>query len=120
LLWGTGREELWTVEAIAGFLTTPAHRILEGPITASGGRLLLTNYEWLSRAAQFRDVRLGEGRQSSNIIEVEPGEYVCQVAQTQDPGADDDETEGGLPHFRIQLQPALVSRAAWSSVPWRE
>ncbi|WP_446217599.1 hypothetical protein [Micromonospora sp. IBHARD004] len=61
LVWGTGREDVWTVDVVVDGLAPPTgFRRTIGPIHVTAGQLHLTNYESLTMAAQFGQVRLPE------------------------------------------------------------
>ena len=66
LIWGTGMEHCWSIDVSFQPTRASGFREVVGSIDASRGRLLLTNYESLTMAAQFRDVTLpghtSEGR----------------------------------------------------------
>src|SRR5262245_36822926 len=82
LIWGTGQEGRWTVEVSGSQPPAVGIRDVVGSIVSSHGRLLLTNYESLTMAAQFRDVVLPEAHQAELIVRIEPGVYRCRVVQT--------------------------------------
>src|SRR5687768_7248297 len=63
LIWGTGSEGYWNVEVSLGVDARMGIRQLTGGIVCSSGKLLVTNYESLTMAAQFDDVRLPERHQ---------------------------------------------------------
>jgi hypothetical protein len=97
LLWGTGREDFWTVEVVTDdcdeYERPTGYRRVSGPIRVSAGQLHLTNYESLTMAAQFPDVRLPEPHLRDLVFEVPDGEYVCEIIQLADPGSDQDADE---------------------------
>ncbi len=119
LIWGTGREEVWRVQigftdrAVQGF------REFVAPIAVSNGRLLLTNYESLSMAAQFEEVQLPESHQRANLIAVDSGVYRCKVVQLADPTLYDLGVRGGHADFLIQLTALSESAVdSPSDIPW--
>jgi hypothetical protein len=119
LIWGTGQEGRWTVEVSASQPPGVAIRDVVGAIVSSHGRLLVTNYESLTMAAQSRDVILPEAHQSDLIVRIEPGAYRCRVVQTAlEPG---DWAEGPAAEFFIALTPSPGGGAStpWTSIPWR-
>jgi hypothetical protein len=87
-----------------------------GSIGASRGRLLLTNYESLTMAAQFPDVTLPEAHEQGQVLSVSPGLYDCRIVQLSDP-------ESAAPFeepvsFIYELTRATSSREIWSEIPW--
>ena len=56
-----------------------------GSIGASRSRLLLTNYESLTMAAQFPDITLPEAHERGQVLSVSPGLYDCRIVQLSDP-----------------------------------
>jgi len=60
LLWGTGSEGLWNVNVVLKKSNARGYREVSGPLKIVGGALMVTNYESLTMAAQFKDVTLPE------------------------------------------------------------
>jgi hypothetical protein len=58
LVWATGSAGIWKVEITNGIKHRQGFRQLTGYIVVSENRLCLANYETLTMAAQFSDVRL--------------------------------------------------------------
>lgn len=114
LIWGTGGENTWSVSIGLSGRLARCFRSCEGSITASRGRLLLTNYESLTMAAQFEDVALPEAHHRDLILDVEPGTYWCRVAQLRAP----ETSSNGGPDFAIQLDASRPPVPAWRVVPW--
>lgn len=117
LIWGTGAENTWKVSVGSSLEQAPAFRHCDGSILSSKGRLLLTNYESLTMAAQFDDIRLPEAHQVDLLLQVTPGLYRCRITQLQDPGSAPP-TRGD--DFTVQLD--LVGRPlpVWSAIPWSD
>src|SRR6476619_1913529 len=86
LIWATGVANLWKVQV--SFLPTRASGFREvvGTIGSSRGRLLLTNYESLTMAAQFSDVSFPQAHERDGVLHVQPGLYDCRIVQLSDPG----------------------------------
>ena len=80
LIWSTDMESIWKVRVHVGEVDANGYRETVGYI-ASGGRLLVTNYESLTMAAQFDDVKLPERHQAHLEFSVEPGIYRCRIVQ---------------------------------------
>jgi len=88
VVWSTGMEHVWSVDVLFEPVELTGIREVNGSIIASQGRLLLTNYESLTMAAQFADVRLPEAHEQDQILSVSPGTYNCRIIQLPDPGSD--------------------------------
>jgi cold shock CspA family protein len=115
LLWGTGREELWTVEVVVDEPAPAAgFRRATGPIRVSAGQLHLTNYESLTMAAQFPDVRLPEPHLSDLVIDLPAGDYRCEIVQLHDP---DDDEPGDSVDFVLALTRGGQGDP-WPDPPW--
>jgi len=116
LIWGTGQDGSWTVQVLVGDHATPGVREISGSIISSRGRLLLTNYESLTMAAQFPDIVLPEKHQASLLIAVPAAHYACRVVQhaMQDQGW----REGCAPEFTLVLTQATERIRSWEHVPW--
>jgi|688.fasta_scaffold700443_2 hypothetical protein len=118
LIWGTGLECTWQIEISRDAVLTNAFRQITGHIQSSKGRLCLGNYESLSMAAQFEDVKLPERHQSELLFQVPPGDYCCRVLQLNDPESDralDNSTQ-----FVLELTPLKTSIENWKEIPWFE
>jgi hypothetical protein len=118
LIWGTGQEGSWTVRISRSSGSKTGVRELSGSIVASKGRLLLTNYESLTMAAQFEDVMLPEPHAADLVIAVPPGAYRCRIVQYALEAAN--WRDGCEPEFGIELQPATSPDAAWTGIPWSD
>jgi hypothetical protein len=116
LIWGTGMEHVWRIEV--SFTPTKVARFREviGSIIASQGRLLLTNYESLTMAAQFRDVVLPQSHEREQVLSVQPGRYDCRIIQLSDPKSDAAFEEPV--NFIYEFTRATSAREAWSVLPW--
>jgi hypothetical protein len=117
LIWGTGTEHCWSIDVsfqptkIAGF------REVTGSIAVSQGRLLLTNYESLTMAAQFPDFTLPQAHETGQLLPVSPGLYDCRIIQFSDPKTDAALNEPVS--FVYEFTRATSSRQVWSEIPWR-
>lgn len=105
VFWGTGREETWRVEVRDASTTEPGFREFRTRVNVTGSSLLLTNYETLTMAAQYRDEILGADLASELLIPSAPGAYECRVVQRFDPNEGAQPGDVG-PHFIIELTPA--------------
>jgi|GEM_PF-1454549 len=108
-LWGTGRTGIWRVEVRLRKTPVAGFREFSTQILASGGQLLLTNYESLTMAAQFDDVSLPKKHQRSLLIPVTAGMYDCRVVQKFDPETPETPSRASKADFFIELSPAPES-----------
>lgn len=117
LIWGTGQAGCWTVafsfepRQTAGIL-----REVQGSIISSKGRLCVTNYESLTMAAQFSEVRLPEDHQADLVLSVKPGSYSCRIAQLSMVAHGWDQALP--PEFLVELQLDPVLASVWERIPW--
>ena len=88
LVWSTGMEHVWSINILFEPVELTGIREVNGSIIASQGRLLLTNYESLTMAAQFADVTLPEAHERDQIPSVPPGAYDCRIIQLSDAASD--------------------------------
>jgi hypothetical protein len=117
LIFGTGLEGFWKVDVVRKRVTVKGFREVLGAIEVAGGALLLTNYESLTMAAQFKDVKLPEKHQKDLVVSIPDGNYSCRIVQMFDP---DREASAGddKPNFVIDVVKASSKIAAWESIPW--
>lgn len=116
LLWGTGREDLWTVDVVVDGLAPPAgFRQTIGSIQVTAGQLHLTNYESLTMAAQFNDVHLPEPHLQDLVFELRNGMYRCEIVQLEDP----DDEQRAVPDFVLTLATGSAVEP-WREPPWHE
>lgn len=114
LIWQTRIENIWKVDLsfeptnIAGF------REWNGSIVVSNNRLLLTNYESLTMAAQFADVALPESHQKNLIFPIPNGFYQCLVIQVHNP--DLKEPPENTVDFTIEITPIIKLSEAWTEI----
>ena len=121
-IWGTGREDVWRVDVTFENPAPVDFREFSTTIRASGGHLLLTNYESLTMAAQFDDVRLPEPRQTNLLIPLQTGLYCCRVIQRFNPDASDPPVRAKLADFVIELTTMAASEKikGLTTIPWTE
>jgi hypothetical protein len=119
LIWGTGLEGFWKVDIVLHETKLEGFRQICGQIQVVGNAILLTNYESLTMAAQFEDVKLPQKHQQDLLVSLPDGSYACKIIQMLDPGcknsADDDQ-----PDFVIEIQSAIGKIEAWDDIPWFE
>ena len=117
LIWGTRSEGFWKVEVVLKKSKVNAYRQLSGPLQVVGGSLLLTNYESLTMAAQFKDVTLPEKGQEDLLVSLPDGDYTCRIIQMFDP--EQDETAGDdKPDFVVEVFTGTGKVVPWKSIPW--
>src|SRR5436305_268165 len=68
LIWATGLEGRWKVAIKRGTTDAEGFREATGRLHVAGGSVLLTNYESLTMAAQFKDIRLPEEHQANFLV----------------------------------------------------
>jgi hypothetical protein len=117
LIWGTGLEGFWKVDVVLKKAKVKGFREVSGPLHVAGGSLLLTNYESLTMAAQFKDVTLPEKHHEDLLLSLPDGDYTCRIIQMFDP--EQEETAGDdNPDFVVEVLTAAGKLAAWESIPW--
>ena len=116
LIWGTGLENCWSIEI--SFQPTRAKGFREsvGSIAVSQGRLLLTNYESLTMAAQFSDVVLPQAHERENVLKVSPGFYAVRIIQKSDPNTSAPFQE--RINFVYEFTRAESPMEPWTGIPW--
>jgi hypothetical protein len=117
LIWGTGLEGFWKVNISLKQVDVKGVREVQGPLEVVGGSLLLTNYESLTMAAQFKHITLPERHQEDLLIPLCNGNYTCRIIQTFDPAQQECEDDG-KPDFVIELLAASATTAGWETIPW--
>src|SRR5215475_14347027 len=116
LAWGTGMEHLWRIDVSLRPIKTAGFREVTGSIFASQGRLLLTNYESLTMAAQFPDITLPQAKERGQILSVSRGLYDCRIIQLSDPASHAPFEESV--NFIYEFTRGTSPRAVWSELPW--
>ncbi len=115
LIWRTGSENTWRVQVWLSKFAGSGLREVTGPIVATRGRLLLTNYESLTMVAQFRDEKLPQVHEEDQVIDGRSGEYCCRIIQMGDGGSYQPSREA--PEFIVELLYG-TSLPPWSHLPW--
>lgn len=120
VIWGTGMGFVWRVRIVALPVAVDVFREFRQLVQVSNGRLVLTNYEDLSMAAQYEDEAIPAKHHADLVIPLGNGRYECLVRQLYDP-ASDEVYEEGVVHFEIVLSAdtELVS-APVEGIPWWE
>lgn len=119
LIWGTGLEGEWTVDVRLEPTSVHGFREVVGPLRVEGRHVLLTNYESLTTAAQFEDVRLPEARQAHLLLTLDDGDYRCRIVQMFDPERQSAALDGA-PDFVVELIRTRVPQPPLSHIPWFE
>jgi hypothetical protein len=117
LIWGTGLEGFWKVDVSLANAKVKGFREVIGPLHVVGESLLLTNYESLTMAAQFKDVTLPERHQQDLVVSLPDGNYTCRIIQMFDPKLVESAGDG-TPDFVVEVQKATGQPASWESIPW--
>lgn len=114
LIWGTGVESSWRVQVCLDCTVPPGFREIVGGIHTSHGHLAIVNYEDLSMAGMFPDLRLPL-EHASHVLDVPPGKYDCRIVQLEDP--EDRYEDAGQIDFIIQLS-STPTFEPWTALPW--
>ena len=116
LVWGTGQANTWRVEVRPPAAGLRGFRQVTGRLVSTRGRLLITNYESLSMAAQFPDVSLPEPHEENQIVDVGPGKYRCRITQIRDP--DSVGAGPGPCDFVLEIESSNEADPPWPDIPW--
>ncbi len=119
LIWGTGMENIWRVRVKRGRGDLRGFRAVSGPIVATAGTLLLTNYESLCMAAQIHQASLLGPHQKDLVIEGLSGEYMCKIVQLEDPNEREVQPCQGV-DFVLELVAHEGPSDPWSEIPWSD
>jgi len=118
LIWGTGGESIWNIEINFGFTNISGYRETIGSIKVESNSLCLINYESLTMAAQFADVKLPEEHMKDLLIELANGIYNIRIIQFYNPeeeiyiGRDDMD-------FLIEIEKTNKMQHQWSDIHWK-
>lgn len=118
LIWRTGRENTWRIEITTVPTDVKGFRQVTGSMFVSHDRLLVTNYESLTMAAQFKDLTLPEPHQRGLVFSVPSGAYRCRIIQVYDPETPDKQRQANQPDFIIELVPSKNVSEAWTELPY--
>ncbi len=119
LLWSTGLEGNWRVDVMRGPSENRGFREVSGPIHVIGGNVLVTNYESLTMAAQFADLKLPEQHQQNLLVKLPNGAFDCRVIQMFDPSSSAPACTGEA-DFVLEFTPAKGSMESWAGIPWMD
>jgi hypothetical protein len=117
LIWGTGLEGFWKVDVRQTKAKVKGFREVTGPLHVVGESLLLTNYESLTMAAQFKDVTLPERDQQDLVVSLPDGNYTCRIIQMFDPKQEESAGDG-QPDFVVEMQKGTLQAMTWENIPW--
>lgn len=118
LIWCTEQSGGWTVDVSFDPSQVVGLREMQGSIVFTSGRLLLTNYERLTMAAQFSHVTLPESHQADLVVPVTPGSHHCRIVQLSMEAHEWDRTMP--PEFLLELRHDSVLEPSWERIPWAE
>ncbi len=116
LIWGTGLEHFWSIDVSLQPTGVTGFREIVGSIAASRGRLLLTNFESLTMAAQFPNVTLPQAHEQGQVLSMSAGLHDCRIVQLSDPESDAPFEESVS--FVYEFTRSTSPREAWRDVPW--
>lgn len=116
LVWATGSAGTWKVEIGSEITDRQGFRQLTGFINILDNRLCLANYETLTMAAQFSDVRLPEPHLNYLTLPLNNGFYRCRIVQLFDPNSSSDSSQNV--DFAIELEQAQDGQNNWITLPW--
>lgn len=116
VIWGTGIDGCWKVDVRQTTTNVKGFRAFCGSLQVNGGKLLVTNYESLTMAAQFDDVTLPEKHQENLLVAVPDGDYTCRIIQMFNPEQEDSAADDE-PDFIIEL---LMAKKTFplENIPW--
>ena len=117
LIWGTGLEGYWRVNVTFEEAKVKGFREVVGPLQVVGQSLLVTNYESLTMAAQFEDVKLPEEHQKDLLLRLPDGEYSCRIIQSFDPQKEE-RAASANGDFLIEITATRNRLMPWEVVPW--
>ena len=106
LFWATGLEYTWKVKIDTQASNQESYRDIRGVIEVTSGKLHLTNYESLTRAAQFEDLKLPENHLNDLVIELENGKYMVKIRQLFNP----DEFDFDADKINFEIIPMKIER----------
>lgn len=124
IIWGTGLEGTWNVDVTLKKSRVRPYREITAPLVVTGGKLLVTNFESLTKAARSPDVRLPQQHETRQLVAVPNGQYSCRVIQFFDPKQERQEqsaepAEFVIPDFVLELTRARTLPRAPRGIPWR-
>jgi len=118
LLWGTGLEGVWNVEVTLKKSRARVYREISAPLVVTAGKLLVTNYKSLTKAAQFPEIRLPQKHETHQLVAVPNGQYRCRVIQCFNPKKEPSAAID-TPDFVLELTPARTLPRAPRGIPWQ-
>jgi hypothetical protein len=117
LIWNTGSTGVWKVDVQVQKTPIQGFREVIGPIRVVNGTVLVTNYESLTMAAEYANVRLPEKHQEDLLIHLANGDYCCRIIQMFDPEEHEPDDHSAF-DFVIEFSRADALLEPWSNVPW--
>ncbi len=116
LLWATSDENVWTVLVSSESKNIKGDDEIFGSIIVTNNQLLLVNYETLTMAAQFSDIKLPEKIYESCIIPVNNGLYKVKISRFTKPTKIADNNK--IIDFYIELIQSEEKEAIWDRIAW--
>jgi len=121
IIWSTGYEKTWTVNILERPTEKKSFREFSKSIKVTEEQLYLTNYEDLTFAAQFNDIKLPLKHNAELRIDLENGAYNVTIRQMFDPSSlnYDNEEQG---NFEIIFQSTTLTYDSQNKVKdifWR-
>lgn len=108
VIWSTGKENTWKVQVLDAFSGTEAFRQFDKLIEVTGNKLLFTNYEDITMAAQFEHEPMITARNKNQLFEIKNGVYTVSVRQMSDP----EDYEAILPNENADFEIVFTPFAA--------
>jgi hypothetical protein len=109
IIWSTGMEGTWNVQILTKPLVEKSFRQFEKAIRVTNKRLVLTNYEYLTEAAQFKDFDFAVNYDRELCIEIENGLYLALIRQLADTEDLNEALTDGQIQYEIILSPIAES-----------
>ena len=103
ILWSTGSENIWTVNFVNKPSKKKSYREFYKTLEVTNGKIVLTNYEDLTMAAQYRDEKIPAKQHADLSIDLDNGRHEFQIRQFFDPEDDNYGLEGKV-SFEIVIQ----------------
>lgn len=117
LIWGTGGENIWNIEINHGFTDIVGYREMIGSIKVESNSLCLINYESLTMAAQFADVKLPEEHMKELLIKLDNGIYDIKIIQFYNSETDSYINRDDI-DFLVEIQKVDIIGYLWDNIPW--
>ena len=117
IVWKTGLEGEWTIAFLNSPSSEKSFREFSKTIVVTSEQLFLTNYEDLTSAAQFADIKIPNVHNADLVIKLENGKYKFTIRQMFDPGDYDFDPEGKI-NFEITIKNETESTGEIEKIFW--